>query len=225
MANDEAKRRAARSAMRYVQPGMIVGVGTGSTVAHFIDALAEVKATIAGTLSSSEASTQKLRAYGIAVLDPNDVERVPLYVDGADEVDPKLRLIKGGGGALTREKILAAMAEKFVCIVDPSKRVDVLGRFPLPVEVIPMARGYVARELAARGGRPVWRRGVVTDNGNVILDVHDLRITDPVALEAELGGLAGVVTVGLFAHRPADHLIVGEGEGDGEGKGSLPTLS
>jgi ribose 5-phosphate isomerase A len=210
MANDEAKRRAARAAMRYVQPGTIVGVGTGSTVAHFIDALAEVKATLAGTLSSSEQSSAKLRAYGIPVLDPNDVARFPLYVDGADEVDGNLMLIKGGGGALTREKILAAMAERFVCIVDPSKKVDVLGRFPLPVEVIPMARAHVARELERRGGRPVWRSGFVTDNGNVILDVHELRIVDPVALEADVSQIVGVVTVGLFAKRAADELIVGE---------------
>lgn len=210
MANEEAKRRAARAAMKYVQPGTIVGVGTGSTVAHFIDALAEVKATIAGTLSSSEQSSAKLRAYGIPVLDPNDVARFPLYVDGADEVDGNLMLIKGGGGALTREKILAAMAERFVCIVDPSKKVEVLGRFPLPVEVIPMARAYVARELERRGGRPVVRAGFVTDNGNAILDVHDLRITDPVALEADVSRIVGVVTVGLFARRPADQLIVGE---------------
>ncbi|MGH8173059.1 MAG: ribose-5-phosphate isomerase RpiA, partial [Rhodanobacteraceae bacterium] len=173
MSKDEEKRLAGRAAMRYVEDGMIVGVGTGSTVAHFIDALAERKHAIAGAVSSSEQSTRRLNEHGVRVLDLNDVTDIPLYVDGADECDAGRRLIKGGGGALTREKIIAAVARKFVCIIDAGKRVDMLGRFPLPIEVIPMARSYVAREIEQRGGRPVWRESLVTDNGNVILDVHD----------------------------------------------------
>ncbi|HKN79408.1 MAG TPA: ribose-5-phosphate isomerase RpiA [Lysobacter sp.] len=206
----EAKRLAAEKAIDYVEDGMIVGVGTGSTVAYFIDALARMKDRIAGTVSSSEQSTQRLRAHGIDVLDLNATGPLSLYVDGADECDPHKRLIKGGGGALTREKIIAEASKRFVCIVDPAKRVDVLGKFPLPVEVIPMARSLVAREILARtGGQPVWRDGVTTDNGNVILDVHGLSIVDPVGVERELAQIPGVVCVGLFARRPADVVIVG----------------
>ncbi len=210
MTKDEEKRLAGRAAMRYVEDGMIVGVGTGSTVAHFIDALAECKHLIEGAVSSSEQSTARLKQHGIPVLDLNSVGDIPLYVDGADECDPQRCLIKGGGAALTREKIVAAAARIFVCIIDPGKRVATLGKFPLPVEVIPMARSYVARELVKRGGQPVWRDGVVTDNGNWILDVHGLRITDPVALERDLNQIAGVVTVGLFAQRRADIVLIGD---------------
>lgn len=206
----EAKRLAGEKAIEYVEDGMIVGVGTGSTVAFFIDALAGIKDRIAGTVSSSEQSTQRLRAHGIDVLDLNSTGPLALYVDGADECDPHRRLIKGGGAALTREKIIAEASARFVCIIDPAKRVEVLGRFPLPVEVIPMARSLVARQiLAMTGGQPVWREGVTTDNGNVVLDVHNLRITDPLALESALNQIPGVVTVGLFARRPADVVIVG----------------
>ena len=212
MSKDEEKRLAGRAAMRYVEDGMIVGVGTGSTVAHFIDALAERKNAIEGAVSSSEQSTRRLVEHGVRVLDLNDVADIPLYVDGADECDPGKRLIKGGGGALTRAKIIAAVARKFVCIIDAGKRVDVLGHFPLPIEVIPMARSYVAREIVRRGGRPVWREGLVTDNGNSILDVHDWRIADPVGMERDLNQIPGVATVGLFAQRPADIVLIGESE-------------
>lgn len=206
----EAKREAAEAAIRYVEDGMIVGVGTGSTVAYFIDALAPLRDRIAGAVSSSEQSTARLRGHGIEVLDLNDCGTLALYVDGADECDPGRRLIKGGGGALTREKIIAQASTRFVCIVDAAKQVDVLGKFPLPVEVIPMARSMVARAIVEKtGGQPVWRQGVVTDNGNWILDVHGLRITDPVALEAMLEVIPGVVSSGLFAARPADEVIVG----------------
>jgi len=205
-----AKRLAGEKAIGYVEDGMVVGVGTGSTVAFFIDALADVRHRIAGAVSSSEQSTQRLRAHGIEVLDLNNAGPLPLYVDGADECDPHRRLIKGGGAALTREKIIAQASAKFVCIVDPSKRVNVLGRFPLPIEVIPMARSLVAREiLKLTGGQPVWREGVTTDNGNWVLDVHGLAITDPVAMETALNQVPGVVSVGLFALRPADIVIVG----------------
>jgi len=209
MTQDENKRIAGRAALRYVESGMVVGVGTGSTVAHFIDALAERRNDIEGAVSSSEQSARLLKERGIPLLDLNATGDIPLYVDGADECDGNKCLIKGGGAALTREKIIAAAARKFVCVIDPAKRVDVLGRFPLPVEVIPMARSYVAREIVKRGGQPVWRDGVVTDNGNVILDVHNLRITDPPALEAELNQVVGVVCVGLFARRKADVVIIG----------------
>ncbi|MEF2147876.1 ribose-5-phosphate isomerase RpiA [Aquilutibacter rugosus] len=212
----EAKRLAAESALQYVEDGMIVGVGTGSTVAYFIDGLARIKDRIKGTVSSSEQSTEKLLAHGIEVFDLNSVGQLSLYVDGADECDPQRNLIKGGGAALTREKVIAQASEKFVCIVDPSKQVEHLGAFPLPVEVIPMARSLVARELVRlTGGQPVWRMkdeatAVVTDNGNHILDLHGLRIADPAALETKLNQIPGVVTVGLFALRPADILIVGK---------------
>ena len=210
MSQNEAKRLAGEKAIEYVEDGMIVGVGTGSTVAFFIDALARIKHRIAGTVSSSEQSTERLRAHGIEVMELNDTGELALYVDGADECDPHKRLIKGGGAALTREKIIAEASEKFVCLIDPSKRVPILGRFPLPVEVIPMARSLAARRiLALTGGQPVWRDGVVTDNGNVILDVHNLSIIDPMAMEKELNQIPGVVSVGLFARRPADVVIIG----------------
>ncbi|TQM06635.1 ribose-5-phosphate isomerase [Pseudoxanthomonas sp. 3HH-4] len=206
----EAKRLAGEKAIEFVEDGMIVGVGTGSTVAFFIDALGGIKDRIKGAVSSSEQSTARLRQHGIEVLDLNHTGTLSLYVDGADECDPHKRLIKGGGAALTREKIIAEASKQFVCIVDPSKQVPVLGRFPLPVEVIPMARSLVAREiLALTGGQPVWRDGVTTDNGNVVLDIHNLSITDPVAMEREINQIPGVVSVGLFARRPADIVIVG----------------
>ncbi|KRD30049.1 MULTISPECIES: ribose-5-phosphate isomerase RpiA [unclassified Lysobacter] len=206
----EAKRLAGEKAIDYIEDGMIVGVGTGSTVAYFIDALGRIKERIKGAVSSSEQSTARLKALGIEVLDLNATGPLALYVDGADECDPHKRLIKGGGAALTREKIIAEASAKFVCIVDPAKRVDVLGKFPLPVEVVPMARSLVAREiLGMTRAQPVWRENVVTDNGNWILDIHGLAITDPVALETAINQIPGVVSVGLFARRPADVVIVG----------------
>lgn len=211
----EAKRLAAEKAIEYVTDGSIVGVGTGSTVAYFIEALGRMGDRIQGAVSSSEQSSERLRAAGIDVLELNATGPLALYVDGADECDPHRRLIKGGGAALTREKIIAEASKTFVCIVDPSKQVDVLGRFPLPVEVIPMARSLVARELIAlTAGQPVWRQaseghGVVTDNGNYLLDVHGLSIIDPVGLEQAINQIPGVVSVGLFARRPADVVIVG----------------
>ena len=207
----EGKRLAGEKAIEFVEDGMIVGVGTGSTVAYFIDALGRIRNRIAGAVSSSEQSTERLRAHGIEVLDLNQTGPLSLYVDGADECDPHRRLIKGGGAALTREKIIAEASERFVCIIDPAKQVDVLGRFPLPIEVIPMARSMVARELVKlTGGQPVWREGILTDNGNWVLDLHGLAITDPVRLEHELNQIPGVVTVGLFARRPADVVIIGD---------------
>jgi ribose 5-phosphate isomerase A len=211
-AGDEKKRRVALAALDYIEDGKIIGVGTGSTVNHFIAAIAavgSVRERIAGAVSSSSASSTRLEALGIPVVDLNDVELLDQYFDGADEATCDRRLIKGGGAALTREKIVAAAARRFICLIDDTKLVHTLGAFPLPVEVIPMARSLVARQLIARGGRPVWRQGCVTDNGNHILDVHDLVISDPVALERELNQLAGVVTVGLFAARPADVLLMG----------------
>ncbi|MCE7033494.1 ribose-5-phosphate isomerase RpiA [Lysobacter sp. GX 14042] len=211
----EAKRQAAEKAIEYVKDGSVIGVGTGSTVAYFIDALGRIGDRIKGAISSSEQSTRLLRERGIEVVDLNAAGPLALYVDGADECDPQRRLIKGGGAALTREKIIAEASTQFVCIIDASKQVDVLGRFPLPVEVIPMARSLVAREIIAMtAGQPVWRqvddgKGLVTDNGNYILDVHGLAITDPVALERTLNQIPGVVSVGLFARRPADVVIVG----------------
>jgi len=213
MSQDAGKRAAAEAALKYLVPGEPLGVGTGSTVNFFIDALAARKADVPGAVSSSEASTRRLQAIGIPVLNLNDTGTLSIYVDGADESDAHLRLIKGGGGALTREKIVAAASRKFVCIVDESKLVPVLGKFPLPVEVIPMARSYVARELVRRGGQPVLRENFTTDNGNVILDVRNLHITDPVALETDLNQLAGVVCVGLFARRAADVLLAGAAGG------------
>ncbi|MEN5266370.1 ribose-5-phosphate isomerase RpiA [Stenotrophomonas sp. TWI587] len=206
----EAKRLAAEKAIEYVEDGMIVGVGTGSTVAYFIDALARIQHRIKGAVSSSDQSTARLKQHGIEVLELNHTGNLSLYVDGADECDGNKNLIKGGGAALTREKIIAEASERFVCIIDPSKQVKVLGKFPLPVEVIPMARSLVARRIMdMTGGQPTWREGVVTDNGNVILDIHHLEITDPVKLERELNQLPGVVAVGLFARRPADVVIIG----------------
>jgi ribose 5-phosphate isomerase A len=211
MSNDDQKRAAGEAALRYVKDG-VVGVGTGSTVAYFIEALATIRHRVDGAVSSSERSTALLQERGIRVLDLNAVGELPIYVDGADECDGNKCLIKGGGAALTREKIIAAAARQFVCVIDPGKRVDVLGKFPLPIEVIPMARSLVAREIVRRGGQPVWRDGCVTDNGNWILDVHGLRITDPRALETELNQITGVVTVGLFAHRRADVVLIGDRE-------------
>ena len=213
MTQDEMKRKAAEAALEYIIVDEIVGVGTGSTVNHFIDVLAEIKHKINGAVSSSEASTERLQAHGIQVYDLNDVGDLSVYIDGADESDHYLNLIKGGGGALTREKIIAGASRKFVCIADESKLVDVMGEFPLPVEVIPMARSFIARELVKLGGRPEWREGFVTDNGNDILDVHDLKIMEPMKLENELNKLPGIVTVGIFANRPADVLILGTPEG------------
>jgi ribose 5-phosphate isomerase A len=210
MTADAEKRLAGEAALQFVEDGTVVGVGTGSTVAYFIEALAGRRHRIDGAVSSSEQSTALLRERGIAVLDLNNVGPIPLYVDGADECDPRRRLIKGGGAALTREKIVAAAAQKFVCVIDSGKRVDVLGAFPLPIEVIPMARSYVAREIVQRSGRPVWRENCVTDNGNVILDVHGWHIDEPLALEHDLNQIAGVVSVGLFARRPADVVLVGD---------------
>ncbi len=206
----DAKRQAGEKAIEYVEDGMIVGVGTGSTVAYFIDALAALKHRIGGAVSSSEQSSERLRSHGIEVLDLNTAGPLPLYVDGADECDPHKRLTKGGGAALTREKIIAEASEIFVCIIDAGKRVDVLGHFPLPIEVIPMARSLVARAIVARtGGQPVWREGATTDNGNWVLDVHGLSIVDPMDMERELNQIPGVVSVGLFARRPADVVIIG----------------
>lgn len=213
MTLDAQKRRAALAALELIPEGATLGVGTGSTVNLFIEALAAHPGRVRTAVSSSEASSARLRAAGITVLDLNDLSELSLYVDGADEATFERQLIKGGGGALTREKIVAAAAGRFVCIVDESKMVARLGKFPLPIEVIPMGRELVARELRARGGRPVWRQACVTDNGNHILDVHDLDIEDPVDLERELNQLAGVVTVGLFAVRPADVLLIGSARG------------
>lgn len=213
MTQDEMKRKAAEAAMEYVVTDAIVGVGTGSTVNHFIDCLGEIKNKIEGAVSSSEASTKLLQDRGIEVFDLNNVSNIPVYIDGADESDHYLNLIKGGGGALTREKIIAGASDKFVCIADESKLVDVMGKFPLPVEVIPMARSFIARELVKLGGQPVWRENFITDNGNIILDVHNLEIMNAVQLENDINKLAGVVTVGIFANRPADVLILGTPEG------------
>ena len=210
---DAKKQAAALAALDFVEDGELVGVGTGSTVNHFIAALAGRRNRIAGAVSSSDASTRLLRAAGIEVLELNDAGDLEVYVDGADEATRHLDLIKGGGGALTREKIVAAASRRFVCIIDDSKLVPVLGRFPLPVEVLPMARSLVARRLVGLGGQPVYRKGFTTDNGNVILDVHNLQIQDPAALEAEIGLLAGVVAVGLFARRGADVLLVAGDDG------------
>ncbi len=213
MSVDDLKRMAAEAALELVEPGTVIGVGTGSTANFFIDGLARLKGRIEGAVASSEATAERLRAHGIPVLDLNAVDELPLYVDGADEANRHLQLIKGGGGALTREKIVAAASRRFVCIADESKLVDVLGRFPLPLEVIPMARSYVARELVKRGGRPELRQGFVTDNGNQILDVHGLEILEPARLESELNDIPGVVTNGIFALRPADLLLLGTREG------------
>jgi ribose 5-phosphate isomerase A len=213
MSAEDKKRRAAEAAFAQLRGATIIGVGTGSTVNHLIDLMARQRDRFEGAVSSSEASTKRLVAAGIPVLELNSTGTLDVYVDGADEADRHLHLIKGGGGALTREKIVAAASRRFICIADDSKLVDVLGRFPLPIEVIPMARSYVARELVRRGGQPQLREGFVTDNGNQILDLHGLTILDPAGLEADLDSIAGVVTVGLFARRPADHLILGTDDG------------
>ena len=213
MNQDEMKKAVALAAIDYVEAGTVVGVGTGSTANYFIDELAKIKHKIETTVASSVASAERLRGHGIPVDDLNNVNEIAVYVDGADETNEYLHLVKGGGGALTREKIVAAVADKFVCICDESKLVGVLGKFPLPVEVIPMARSYVARELVKHGGQPVYREGFVTDNGNIILDVHNLEILEPVRLEEELNNIAGVVTVGIFARRPADVLLLGTEDG------------
>jgi ribose 5-phosphate isomerase A len=213
MTQDELKQQAALRALDYVIEGAIVGVGTGSTANFFIDGLATMKDRIAGAVASSEVSARRLAGHGIRLLDMNDVEELPVYIDGADEIDTSLAMIKGGGGAQTREKIVAAVAQKFVCICDATKKVAQLGRFPLPVEVIPMARAQVARELVRLGGRPVLREGFITDNGNLILDVHGLAIHDPVSLEITIDGIVGVVTSGLFAKRGADVLLLATPDG------------
>ncbi|HEX8755604.1 MAG TPA: ribose-5-phosphate isomerase RpiA [Steroidobacteraceae bacterium] len=210
---DSRKRRAAEAALQHIPAGSVLGVGTGSTVRFLIESLASHPGLVRAAVSSSNASTALLDAARIPVLDLNEVTDLPLYIDGADEATRARHLIKGGGGALTREKIVAAAAARFICIIDQSKLVAGLGAFPLPIEVIPMARELIARRLRARGAHPVWRQGFVTDNGNHILDVHGLSIQDPPALEGELAGLAGVVTVGLFARRPADMLLVGTDQG------------
>jgi ribose 5-phosphate isomerase A len=213
MTQDDKKKAAAYAALEYVEKDTIVGVGTGSTVNYFIDALATMKNSIVGAVSSSDASTAKLKGHGIEVFDLNEVSELSVYVDGADEINPYNHMIKGGGAALTREKIVAAVAVKFICIVDDTKNVDILGDFPLPVEVIPMARSYVARELVKLGGDPVYREGVITDNGNVILDVHNLKIAEPLTLENQINSIVGVVTNGLFANRAADVVLVGAEDG------------
>lgn len=213
MTQDDKKKAVAMAAVSFVTPDSIIGVGTGSTVNHFIDALASMKNDIQGAVSSSDASTARLRALGIEVFDLNSVSELDIYVDGADEITEHKQMIKGGGAALTREKIVAAVAKQFICIIDDTKQVPVLGKFPLPVEVIPMARSYVAREIVKLGGDPVYRQNVVTDNGNVILDVHNLSILDPSDLERKLNNIVGVVTNGLFALRGADVVLVGTDDG------------
>jgi ribose 5-phosphate isomerase A len=213
MTQDDKKKAAAKAALSYIQEGAIVGVGTGSTVNYFIDALADIKHDIQGAVSSSETSTKRLKALGIEVFDLNSIDRFDVYVDGADEITEHKHMIKGGGAALTREKIVAAVADKFICIIDDTKQVPVLGQFPLPVEVIPMARSYVAREIVKLGGDPAYRQGVMTDNGNVILDVYNLKILNPVELEKQLNAIVGVVTNGLFAQRGADVVLVGTDDG------------
>ncbi|HET7061255.1 MAG TPA: ribose-5-phosphate isomerase RpiA [Nitrosospira sp.] len=209
MSQDRNKRAAAHAAIQHIPAACVVGVGTGSTANYFIDELSSIKNRINGAVASSQATAQRLAAYGIEVMDLNSVDAIPVYVDGADEITQHLHMIKGGGGALTREKIVAAVAKKFICIADEGKLVSILGKFPLPVEIIPMARGYVAREITRLGGQPVLREGFVTDNGNAILDVHGLQILNPVELESTLNQITGVVTNGLFARRGADMLLLG----------------
>ena len=213
MNQDELKKQVAEAAIDYVETGTVIGVGTGSTANHFIDALARIKGRIDGTVASSVASAERLKGHGIPVLELNDVGELSVYVDGADETNEQLQLIKGGGGALTREKIVAGASRKFVCICDESKLVKILGKFPLPVEVIPMAQSFVARELVKHGGRPELRQGFTTDNGNIILDVHNLEIMEPAKLESQINDIPGVVTVGIFAIRPADVLLLGTAQG------------
>lgn len=213
LTQDQKKQAAAEAAIKYVEENSIVGVGTGSTVNYFIDELAKLKFDIKGAVSSSEASTQRLIKHGIEVFDLNQVGSFDIYVDGADEINEHKHMIKGGGAALTREKIVAAVANKFICIIDDTKQVPVLGSFPLPIEVIPLARSYVARQIVKLGGDPAYRQGVVTDNGNHIIDVHNLSIVDPVNLEAKLNQIVGVVTNGLFAERKADIVLIGDNDG------------
>jgi ribose 5-phosphate isomerase A len=213
MTQDDKKKAVAKAALQYIEQDAIVGVGTGSTVNYFIDALEDIKHKIQGAVSSSKASTRRLEDMGIEVFDLNSVDRFDIYVDGADEITEHKHMIKGGGAALTREKIVAAVADKFICIIDDTKQVATLGQFPLPVEVIPMARSYVAREIVKLGGDPEYRQGVVTDNGNVILDIHNLTILNPVELERQLNAIVGVVTNGLFADRGADVVLVGTDKG------------
>src|SRR5512145_542686 len=213
MNQDQLKELVAREALKHVVEDKIVGVGSGSTVFSFIDLLSQMKGRIEGAVAASEASAERLRKHGIRVFDLNSVNELPVYIDGADEITEHLHMIKGGGGALTREKITAAVAKKFVCICDASKLVPVLGKFPLPVEVIPMARSYVAREIVKIGGHPQLRQGFTTDNGNVILDCRGMTLLDPPKTESELNQIAGVVANGIFARRPADVLLLGEASG------------
>src|SRR5690606_10890556 len=213
MTQDEQNRRAAIAALDYIEDGITLGVGTGSTVDFFIDALPRLAHRLAAVVSSSERSTAKLESLGIEVKSFAEIDRIDLYVDGADEATKHLHLLKGGGGALTREKVLAGAARRFVCIVDASKVVGTLGRFPLPIEVVPMARSFVARQMIKAGGEPVWRKDFVTDNGNIILDVHNLKIANPLELETRFNQIPGIVTVGIFAHRGADVLVIGEKDG------------
>lgn len=208
MTQDELKRAAAEAAISFIDEEMIIGVGSGSTVNFFIDVLAKVKSKVEGAVASSNATAERLKAVGIPVFDLNSVGNLPLYIDGADEINSYLQMIKGGGGALTREKIIAAAARKFVCIADESKKVGILGKFPLGIEVIPMARSYVAREIVKLGGDPVYREGFITDNGNIILDIHNLTIMEPIKLEQQINNITGVVCNGLFAMRPADVLLL-----------------
>lgn len=210
MDKEAAKKKAAEAALDYIKPGMIIGVGTGSTTDYFIDSLKKVKSKLEGAVASSQSTAQKLRLLSIPLVDLNHLDELPIYVDGADEINSAKQMIKGGGGALTREKIIAAVAKKFICIVDPSKVVDLLGTFPLPIEVLPMARSYVARQLVKMGADPHFRQGFVTDNGNVILDVYNLKILNPIQLEQELNNMTGVVANGIFAMRAADIVLVGE---------------
>jgi ribose 5-phosphate isomerase A len=213
MTQDELKKKVAEAALQYVKGLSVLGVGTGSTVNHLIGMLADFKSQIDGAVSSSEGTTARLRQVGIPVLNLNDTGTLEVYIDGADEVNAHFQMIKGGGGALTREKIIGAASRKFICIADASKYVDVLGKFPLPVEVIPMARSYVAREMVKLGGQPVWREGFISDNGGQIIDVHNLQILNPVELEKEINSIPGVITVGIFAIRPADVVLLGSEEG------------
>lgn len=213
MTQDEQKKAAAIAAIEYVPVGRVIGVGTGSTANYFIDELAKIKHKIDGAVASSDATAKRLKSHGIDIIDLNEVDDLSVYIDGADEITRHLHMIKGGGGALTREKIVAAVAKQFICITDQSKLVNVLGNFPLPIEVIPMARSFVAREIAALGGQPALRQGFITDNGNIILDVHGLRISNPVELETTLNQITGIVTNGLFARRAADILLLGTDTG------------
>ena len=212
MTQDELKQQVARAALKYVENTPVIGIGTGSTVNFLIEMLADYKSNIEGAVSSSIGTTERLQKVGIPVVELGSVGDIEVYIDGADEINPQKKLIKGGGGALTREKIIAGASKKFVCIADDSKRVDVLGAFPLPIEVIPMARSYVARETVKLGGQPEWRENFITDNGNEIIDIHNLDITDPIALEKTINNIPGVVTVGLFALRDADVILIGKGD-------------